>query len=280
MTLDEVQAVVDEAHKREAAGRRPLASARRDPPRACSRRRLLRAHRTRHRARVSGGHHRDDCASGPRRWAAARSSGRRRSKALLQLRIRARQSRAARRSAPGTTGLPDVDRRRHQARRSSIRTSSRTSRSHRADARRSRASSSNCASAGVTLLIGTDSGIPMNFHSQATWHELDAWVNRLRRRSDVRHPRRHLLAGGRDESDSQVGTVSRRQVRRHHRRARRRASPHRSPRATGHRDQARSAIQVDGRARRAGTATDRTRKMRFQSFFMLITVQPFFFASS
>lgn len=30
---------------------------------------------------------------------------------------------------------------------------------------------------GVVLLIGTDSGIPMNFHSQATWHELDAWVN-------------------------------------------------------------------------------------------------------
>ena len=33
--------------------------------------------------------------------------------------------------------------------------------------------------AGVTLLIGTDAGIPMKFHTQATWHELDAWVNRL-----------------------------------------------------------------------------------------------------
>jgi len=31
--------------------------------------------------------------------------------------------------------------------------------------------------AGVTLLIGTDSGIPMNFHSHSTWRELDAWVN-------------------------------------------------------------------------------------------------------
>jgi imidazolonepropionase-like amidohydrolase len=30
---------------------------------------------------------------------------------------------------------------------------------------------------GVVLLIGTDSGIPMNFHSQSTWHELDAWVH-------------------------------------------------------------------------------------------------------
>ena len=34
-------------------------------------------------------------------------------------------------------------------------------------------------SAGVTLLIGTDAGIPMKFHTQATWHEVDAWVNRL-----------------------------------------------------------------------------------------------------
>jgi len=30
---------------------------------------------------------------------------------------------------------------------------------------------------GVVLLIGTDSGIPMNFHSMSTWKELDAWVN-------------------------------------------------------------------------------------------------------
>jgi imidazolonepropionase-like amidohydrolase len=32
---------------------------------------------------------------------------------------------------------------------------------------------------GVVLLIGTDSGIPMKFHSQSTWNELDVWVNRL-----------------------------------------------------------------------------------------------------
>jgi imidazolonepropionase-like amidohydrolase len=30
---------------------------------------------------------------------------------------------------------------------------------------------------GAVLLIGTDSGIPGNFHSQSTWQELDAWVN-------------------------------------------------------------------------------------------------------
>jgi imidazolonepropionase-like amidohydrolase len=33
--------------------------------------------------------------------------------------------------------------------------------------------------AGVVPLIGTDSGIPMNFHSHSTWRELDAWVNVL-----------------------------------------------------------------------------------------------------
>jgi imidazolonepropionase-like amidohydrolase len=33
--------------------------------------------------------------------------------------------------------------------------------------------------AGVVLLIGTDSGIPMNFHSQTTWNELDVWVNQM-----------------------------------------------------------------------------------------------------
>jgi imidazolonepropionase-like amidohydrolase len=32
---------------------------------------------------------------------------------------------------------------------------------------------------GVVLMIGTDSGIPMKFHSQSTWHELDVWVERL-----------------------------------------------------------------------------------------------------
>jgi imidazolonepropionase-like amidohydrolase len=33
--------------------------------------------------------------------------------------------------------------------------------------------------AGVVLMIGTDSGIPMKFHSQSTWNELDVWVNKL-----------------------------------------------------------------------------------------------------
>jgi len=33
--------------------------------------------------------------------------------------------------------------------------------------------------AGVVMLVGTDSGIPMKFHSQSTWNELDIWVREL-----------------------------------------------------------------------------------------------------
>jgi imidazolonepropionase-like amidohydrolase len=33
--------------------------------------------------------------------------------------------------------------------------------------------------AGATLLVGTDSGIPMQFHSQSTWNELDIWVREM-----------------------------------------------------------------------------------------------------
>lgn len=32
---------------------------------------------------------------------------------------------------------------------------------------------------GPILMIGTDSGIPMTFHSQSTWNELDVWVREL-----------------------------------------------------------------------------------------------------
>ena len=32
---------------------------------------------------------------------------------------------------------------------------------------------------GAVLLIGTDSGVPMVFHSQSTWNELDVWVRAL-----------------------------------------------------------------------------------------------------
>jgi imidazolonepropionase-like amidohydrolase len=31
--------------------------------------------------------------------------------------------------------------------------------------------------AGVVMLVGTDSGVPMKFHCQSTWQEMDVWVN-------------------------------------------------------------------------------------------------------
>jgi imidazolonepropionase-like amidohydrolase len=31
--------------------------------------------------------------------------------------------------------------------------------------------------AGVVMMVGTDSGIPMKFHCQSTWHELQVWVD-------------------------------------------------------------------------------------------------------
>ena len=56
MTMEEVQAVVDEAHSARPAGRGALPPRRGDPPRHRGGRGLLRAHRARHRARVPGGH--------------------------------------------------------------------------------------------------------------------------------------------------------------------------------------------------------------------------------
>lgn len=32
---------------------------------------------------------------------------------------------------------------------------------------------------GVVLMVGTDSGIPLKFHSQSTWNELDIWVREM-----------------------------------------------------------------------------------------------------
>jgi imidazolonepropionase-like amidohydrolase len=33
--------------------------------------------------------------------------------------------------------------------------------------------------AGVVMMVGTDSGIPLKFHSQSTWNELDIWVREM-----------------------------------------------------------------------------------------------------
>ena len=51
---------------------------------------------------------------------------------------------------------------------------------------------------GAILLVGTDSGVPTQFHSQTTWNELDVWVHAMG--VDGCHPRGDVLALRRDES--------------------------------------------------------------------------------
>jgi imidazolonepropionase-like amidohydrolase len=62
--------------------------------------------------------------------------------------------------------------------------------------------------AGVVQLIGTDSGIPMNFHSQSTWRELDAWVTTLGVDPMTAIRAATYWPSVAMKVDSQVGTVS------------------------------------------------------------------------
>jgi len=61
---------------------------------------------------------------------------------------------------------------------------------------------------GVILLIGTDSGVPLNFHSDSTWREIDTWVNTFgvdamdAIRAATYWPAVHLKV------DKEVGTIS------------------------------------------------------------------------
>ena len=54
--------------------------------------------------------------------------------------------------------------------------------------------------AGLVLLIGTDSGIPMKFHCQSTWNEMATWVNEFDIPCYGHYSRSHLLAGSNDGS--------------------------------------------------------------------------------
>jgi len=62
--------------------------------------------------------------------------------------------------------------------------------------------------AGVSLLIGTDSGIPMNFHSHSTWRELDAWVTEFRVDPMVAIRAATYWPAVAMKVESQVGTIS------------------------------------------------------------------------
>jgi imidazolonepropionase-like amidohydrolase len=61
---------------------------------------------------------------------------------------------------------------------------------------------------GVVLLIGTDSGIPMNFHSQSTWRELDTWVNQFGVDPMTAIRAASYWPSVLMKADSQVGTVT------------------------------------------------------------------------
>ena len=97
----------------------------------------------------------------------------------VELRVPARQPGAARR--PGVARGAAAGRSSKDIR-ESVHASGparRTSAPRRRAVRRWRENSSSSATPASTLLIGTDSGIPMKFHSGSTWRELDAWVNML-----------------------------------------------------------------------------------------------------
>ena len=97
MTMEEVKAVVDEAHVHKLARRRARTSAGRNSTWPSDRSRLLRAHRSRHRARLSGRRF-----ESPRRTNSENESGSAflvsDNRRISQLPIVNRQSRAARRS--------------------------------------------------------------------------------------------------------------------------------------------------------------------------------------
>ena len=78
---------------------------------------------------------------------------------------------------------------------------------------------------GVTLLVGTDSGHPGNFHTDSTWRELQAWV-------DLGMTPMQAIAGATRwpavwlKREKDMGTLAPGPVRRRGRRARRRAHAH------------------------------------------------------
>ena len=64
------------------------------------------------------------------------------------------------------------------------------------------------SASGAVLLVGTDSGIPMKFHSQSTWRELDAWVNILGVEPMVAIRAATYWPSVLMKVDSQVGTIT------------------------------------------------------------------------
>ena len=161
----------------QAAGRRARAPPRGDPARPCRRRGLFRAHRPRHRAGVSRRRDRDAARADWREARPGRSSGRPPSRVCSTTNTSetTRRSWTIRSWHLGLTPAIIDDIRRsigHPERLSyfQITPSRRPTLARKFQQLRE---------SGVMLLVGTDSGIPMKFHSQSTWNELDVWVTRL-----------------------------------------------------------------------------------------------------
>ena len=77
--------------------------------------------------------------------------------------------------------------------------------------------------AGVVMLIGTDSGVPLTFHTDSTWREIDYLGRDIRLRCHGSDSRRDLLAFADDGCFRRCRETGRGQGRRHHRGAWRRA---------------------------------------------------------
>jgi imidazolonepropionase-like amidohydrolase len=88
---------------------------------------------------------------------------------------------------------------------------------------------------GVTMLIGTDSGIPGNFHTDSTWREID---------TNGGDRRRHALAGALLPQGRRARHARPRPSGRHHRRPRRRPRARRPAAARRSRDSGGQAGQV------------------------------------
>ena len=104
--------------------------------------------------------------------------------------------------------------------------------------------------AGLKLLIGTDSGVPLLFHSQSDLERDRPLGARAGRRADRSHPFGHVLASQAHGCRPRLWHCVRGQVRGYHRGSRRRSAICQFAATGGYRDQARETLQVTNSTRR------------------------------
>ena len=96
---------------------------------------------------------------------------------------------------------------------------------------------------GVTMMVGTDSGIPGNFHTDSTWRGA-GHLGAPGHDADAGHRGSHPLAGAVPQEGEGPRHAGHRTPRRRHRRPRRRPDPHRPAPARGRGRQERRAREV------------------------------------